>query len=125
MLAAAIPAFYIISLLMAVHFEARKLGLKGLSPTHPAAASLRERGICHPLIVLLLIRRTRPVRGGTHLRHRRGYGRFSSGCADENAAPSSSLLAVLGVCSLGSSALARRSSRFRRARFRVVLGSFA
>ena len=41
---------------MAVHFEARKLGLKGLSPEHiPAAGKvLRERGhLFIPLIVLL------------------------------------------------------------------------
>ena len=57
MLAAAIPAFlYYLTLLMAVHFEARKLGLKGLSPEHiPAAGKvLRERGhLFIPLIVLL------------------------------------------------------------------------
>lgn len=57
MLAAVIPAFlYYLTLLMAVHFEARKLGLKGLSPEHIPAAGrvLRERGhLFIPLIVLL------------------------------------------------------------------------
>ena len=59
MLAAAIPAFlYYLTLLMAVHFEARKLGLKGLSAEHiPAAMQvLRQRGhLLLPLVVLLLV----------------------------------------------------------------------
>lgn len=49
MLAAAIPAFlYYFTLLMAVHFEARKLGLKGLSKENipNAAKVLKERGTC-------------------------------------------------------------------------------
>ncbi len=57
MLAAAVPAFlYYLGLLMAVHFEARKLGLKGLSREHiPAALTvLRTRGhLLIPLAVLL------------------------------------------------------------------------
>ena len=56
MLAAAIPAFlYYFTLLMAVHFEARKLGLRGLSREHiPNAANvLKERGhLLLPLIAL-------------------------------------------------------------------------
>ena len=59
MLAAAIPAFlYYLTLLMAVHFEARKLGLKGLSPEHIPAAwkVLKERGhLFIPLVVLLAV----------------------------------------------------------------------
>ena len=59
MLAAAIPAFlYYLGLIMAVHFEARKLGLKGLSPEHiPAALKvIRERGhLCIPLVTLLVV----------------------------------------------------------------------
>lgn len=49
MLAAAIPAFlYYLTLLMAVHFEARKLGLKGLSPStsRRRASPARTRAIC-------------------------------------------------------------------------------
>lgn len=57
MLAAAIPAFlYYLTLLMAVHFEARRMGLKGLSGEHiPAALSvIKSRGhLIIPLIVLL------------------------------------------------------------------------
>lgn len=59
MLAAAIPAFlYYLTLLMAVHFEARKLGLKDLSAEHiPAALHvLRTRGhLLLPLAVLLAV----------------------------------------------------------------------
>jgi TRAP transporter 4TM/12TM fusion protein len=59
MLAAAIPAFlYYLALLMAVHFEARKLGLKGLSPEHipDAARVLKRRGhLLIPLAVLLVM----------------------------------------------------------------------
>ena len=57
MLAAAIPAFlYYLSLLYAVHLEARHLGLSGLSAQNiPAAGKvLRERGhLLLPLIVLM------------------------------------------------------------------------
>lgn len=57
MLAAAIPALlYYLTLLMAVHFEAKKLGLKGLSAEHiPAALHvLRTRGhLSAPLVALL------------------------------------------------------------------------
>lgn len=57
MLAAAIPAFlYYLTLLMSVHFEARKLGLKGLSAEHipDALKVLRSRGhLFIPLVVLL------------------------------------------------------------------------
>ena len=57
MLAAAIPAFlYYLTLLMAVHFEARKLGLQGLSPENIPAAweVLKTRGhLGIPLVVLL------------------------------------------------------------------------
>lgn len=57
MLAAAIPAFlYYLALIMAVHFEARKLGLKGLSRENipNALLVLRERGhLGIPLVVLL------------------------------------------------------------------------
>lgn len=57
MLAAAVPAvLYYLTLLMAVHFEARKLGLSGISAEHtPAALSvLRARGhLLLPLLVLL------------------------------------------------------------------------
>ena len=59
MLAAAIPAFlYYLGLLMAVHFEARKLGLKGLSREHiPAALQvLKTRGhLSIPLFMLLIM----------------------------------------------------------------------
>lgn len=59
MLAAAIPAFlYYFTLLIAVHFEARKLGLKGLSREHiPNAANvLKERGhLLLPLIALMAL----------------------------------------------------------------------
>ena len=59
MLAAAIPAFlYYLALLMAVHFEARRLGLKGLSKEHiPAAMQvLKSRGhLIIPLVVLLVV----------------------------------------------------------------------
>lgn len=59
MLAAAIPAFlYYFTLLMAVHFEARKLGLRGLSREHiPNAANvLKERGhLLLPLIALMAL----------------------------------------------------------------------
>lgn len=59
MLAAAIPAFlYYLTLLMAVHFEARKLGLKGLSAEHipNALKVLKARGhLLLPLIVLLTV----------------------------------------------------------------------
>lgn len=57
MLAAAIPAFlYYLALLMAVHFEAKKLGLKGLSKENipDAAKVIKERGyLIVPLIVLI------------------------------------------------------------------------
>lgn len=57
MLAAAIPAFlYYLTLLMAVHFEARKAGLKGLSREHIPAAwqVLKTRGhLAIPLVLLL------------------------------------------------------------------------
>lgn len=56
MLAAAIPAFlYYLALLMAVHFEARKLGLRGLARENipDAARVLKERG--HLLIPLLVL----------------------------------------------------------------------
>ena len=59
MLAAAIPAFlYYFTLLMAVHFEARKLGLRRLSREHiPNAANvLKERGhLLLPLIALMAL----------------------------------------------------------------------
>lgn len=59
MLAAAIPAFlYYLTLLMAVHFEARKLGLRGMRVEHiPAALTvLRSRGhLLIPLLVLLAL----------------------------------------------------------------------
>lgn len=59
MLAAAIPAFlYYLTLLMAVHFEARKLGLKGLSREHipDAMKVLKARGhLFIPLILLLAL----------------------------------------------------------------------
>ena len=59
MLAAAIPAFlYYLTLLMAVHFEAKKLGLKGLSKENiPAAMDvLKSRGhLLVPLVVLLAL----------------------------------------------------------------------
>ena len=59
MLAAAIPAFlYYLALLMAVHFEARKLGLKGLSREHIPAAleTFKTRGhLGIPLIVLMAL----------------------------------------------------------------------
>ncbi len=58
MLAAAIPAFlYYLTLIVAVHFEARKNGLKGLSPENiPAAGKLLlKRGhLSLPLIALLV-----------------------------------------------------------------------
>lgn len=59
MLAAAIPAFlYYLMLLASVHFEARKMGLKGLSPEHipNALKVLKERGhLLLPLVALLVI----------------------------------------------------------------------
>ncbi|MDR1242932.1 MAG: TRAP transporter permease [Deltaproteobacteria bacterium] len=59
MLAAAIPAFlYYLALIMAVHFEAKKLGLSGLSPEHiPAAlAVIKKRGhLILPLVVLMAV----------------------------------------------------------------------
>ena len=59
MLAAAIPAFlYYLTLLMAVHFEAKKLGLKGLSREHipDAMKVLKSRGhLFIPLILLLAL----------------------------------------------------------------------
>lgn len=59
MLAAAIPAFlYYLMLLASVHFEARKMGLKGLSAEHipNALKVLKERGhLLLPLIALLTI----------------------------------------------------------------------
>ena len=59
MLAAAIPAFlYYLALIMAVHFEARRLGLKGLSRENipDAARVLRERGhLIIPLVVLMAV----------------------------------------------------------------------
>ena len=59
MLAAAIPAFlYYLALIMAVHFEARKLGLKGLSKEYipDAVQVIRKRGhLIIPLVVLMVI----------------------------------------------------------------------
>lgn len=59
MLAAAIPAFlYYLMLIMSVHFEARKLGLKGLSIEHipNALKVLKERGhLLLPLVALLAV----------------------------------------------------------------------
>jgi TRAP transporter 4TM/12TM fusion protein len=59
MIAAAIPAFlYYLALIMAVHFEARKLGLKGLSREHipDAVQVLKKRGhLILPLIVLMTL----------------------------------------------------------------------
>jgi TRAP transporter 4TM/12TM fusion protein len=59
MLAAAIPAFlYYLGLIAAVHFEAKRLGLKGLSPEHIplALAVLRQRGhLIAPLVVLMAV----------------------------------------------------------------------
>lgn len=59
MLAAAIPALlYYLTLLMAVHFEAKRLGLRGLSAEHIPSAMvvLRERGhLSAPLLVLLAL----------------------------------------------------------------------
>lgn len=59
MLAAAIPAFlYYLALLMAVHFEAKKLGLSGLSKENiPAAMGvIRKRGhLIIPLVVLITV----------------------------------------------------------------------
>jgi TRAP transporter 4TM/12TM fusion protein len=59
MLAAAIPAFlYYLALIMAVHFEARKLGLRGLARENipDAVKVLKERGhLAAPLIVLLAV----------------------------------------------------------------------
>ncbi len=59
MLAAAIPAFlYYLGLIMAVHFEAKKLGLKGLSRENipNACKVLKERGhLFLPLIVLMVM----------------------------------------------------------------------
>ncbi|MCC8193108.1 MAG: TRAP transporter permease [Deltaproteobacteria bacterium] len=59
MLAAAIPAFlYYLALMMAVHFEAKKLGLRGLSRDNipDALKVLRERGhLAIPLVVLLAV----------------------------------------------------------------------
>ncbi len=57
LLAAAIPAFlYYLTLLMAVHFEAKKLGLKGLAPENIPIAwqVMKTRGhLAIPLVVLL------------------------------------------------------------------------
>lgn len=124
MLAAAIPAFlYYLTLLMAVHFEARKLGLKGLSPEHiPAAGKvLRERGhLFIPLIVLLwlmfdgytpLFAAAASIFATVGL-----HGCLpSSGCCGRKQpapSPSSCCLPSSEVWpSLGSSALARRSSQ--------------
>ncbi len=59
MLAAAIPAFlYYLGLLMAVHFEAKKLGLKGLSKEYipDALQVIRRRGhLSVPLIALMAL----------------------------------------------------------------------
>ncbi|CAK7057657.1 MAG: hypothetical protein DELT_01307 [Desulfovibrio sp.] len=59
MLAAAIPAFlYYLALLMAVHYEARKLGLKGLSKENipDAVKVIKERGhLVIPLVVLMAV----------------------------------------------------------------------
>ncbi len=59
MLAAAIPAFlYYLALLMAVHFEAKKLGLKGLSKENIPDAMLviKTRGhLIIPLVVLMAV----------------------------------------------------------------------
>ncbi|MDR2504204.1 MAG: TRAP transporter permease [Deltaproteobacteria bacterium] len=59
MLAATIPAFlYYLGLIMAVHFEARKLGLKGLAREHipDALLVIRTRGhLAVPLIILMAI----------------------------------------------------------------------
>lgn len=66
MLAAAIPAFlYYLTLLMAVHFEARKLGLKGLSPStsRRRASPARTRASVHPAdrAALADVRRLHPL----------------------------------------------------------------
>ena len=59
MLAAAIPAFlYYLGLIMAVHFEAKKLGLKGLSKEYipDALQVIRRRGhLILPLIALMAL----------------------------------------------------------------------
>ena len=59
MLAAAIPAFlYYLTLIMSVHFEAKKLGLKGLSRENipNAMVVLKKRGhLSIPLFLLLII----------------------------------------------------------------------
>jgi TRAP transporter 4TM/12TM fusion protein len=59
LLAAAIPAFlYYLTLLFAVHFEAKRLGLSGLSKEHiPAAMNvLKTQGhLAIPLVVLLVL----------------------------------------------------------------------
>lgn len=59
MLAAAIPAFlYYLALIMAVHFEARKLGLKGLSKEYipDALVVIKKRGhLIIPLVVLMVV----------------------------------------------------------------------
>lgn len=59
MLAAAIPAFlYYLALIMAVHFEARKLGLRGLSREYipDALVVIKKRGhLIIPLVVLMVI----------------------------------------------------------------------
>ena len=59
MLAAAIPAFlYYLALIMAVHFEARKLGLKGLSREYipDALVVIKKRGhLIIPLVVLMAV----------------------------------------------------------------------
>ncbi|WP_298067738.1 TRAP transporter permease [uncultured Mailhella sp.] len=59
MLAAAIPAFlYYLGLLMAVHFEAKKLGLKGLSREYipDALQVIRRRGhLSVPLVALMAL----------------------------------------------------------------------
>jgi len=59
MLAAAIPAFlYYLALIVAVHFEAKKLGLRGLSKENipDAARVMKERGhLVIPLVVLMAV----------------------------------------------------------------------
>lgn len=59
MIAASVPAFlYYFSLLLSVHFEAKKLGLKGLSPEHiPNAMKVMKQGghLIIPLVVLMTL----------------------------------------------------------------------
>ena len=59
MIAASVPAFlYYFSLLLSVHFEAKKLGLKGLSSEHiPDAVKVMKQGghLIIPLVVLMAL----------------------------------------------------------------------